>query len=215
MAIPRHPKQLWHSATLVTLVATIALLVWLSPAEQTLGDVVKLIYLHGALARTGLVTFGVAGLLGLATLVLNRPSLAAWCDATGKAALVFWIVYSLSSVVSTYMAWGVLIAWNEPRVVASIQALTAALLIAAINHFVAHPHFTAAANLLLGGLIWWLTQRATVIRHPLNPIGGSDSTTIKGFYAALLLACLLLAVSVAYWFHQRRVGVDRQELIDK
>jgi hypothetical protein len=192
------------------LLTLIALLVWLSPAEQTLGDVVKLIYLHGALARTGLVAFGAAGLLGLATLLVDRPSLATWCDAAGKAALAIWIVYALSSMISTYMAWGVLVAWSEPRVVASVQILAAALLIVGVNHFVAHPRFTAAANLLLGGLAWWLTQRAAIIRHPLNPIGESDSAAIKGFYAVLLLACLLLAAFVAYWFRQRTVRANER-----
>jgi hypothetical protein len=196
-------KQLWHTATFVALVAIIALLVWISPVEQTLGDVVKLIYLHGALARTGLVTFGSAGLLGLVALAVPRPALVAWCDAAGKAALAVWIVYSLSSMISTYMAWGVLIAWNEPRVVTSIQVLAAALLIAVVNHFVDHPRFTATTNLVLGGLAWWLTQRAAVIRHPLNPIGESDSAAIKGFYVALLLACFLLAAFVTYGFRQR------------
>ena len=195
--------QVKQVVILVGLLALIASLVWLSPAEQTLGNVVKLIYLHGALARTGLLAFGAAGLLGLVTLVAPRPSLAAWCDAAGKAALAIWIVYAMSSVISTYMAWGVLVAWSEPRVVASVQVLTVGLLIAGVNRFVAHPRFTAASNLLLGGLAWWLTQRAAVIRHPLNPIGGSDSVTIKGFYVALLLVCLLLTAFIAYWFRGR------------
>jgi hypothetical protein len=206
-ALPQQ-KQSWQMAIFVALVALIVLLVWLSPAEQTLGDVVKLIYLHGALARTGLVAFGAAGLLGLAALAVNRPSLAAWCDAAGKAALTVWIVYSLSSMVSTYMAWGIVIAWNEPRVVTSVQVLATALVVAGVNHFVAHPRFTAATNLILGGLAWWLTQRAAVIRHPFNPIGESDSAAIKGFYAALLLACFMLAALVTYWFRQRAEKVE-------
>jgi hypothetical protein len=106
-------------------------------------------------------------------------------------------------MISTYMAWGVLIAWNEPRVVASVQVLAAALLLAWANYFVDHPRFTAVTNLLMGVLAWWLTQRAAVIRHPLNPIGQSDSAAIKGFYIALLLACFALAAFVAHWFRQR------------
>jgi len=35
-------------------------------------------------------------------------------------------------------------------------------------------------------------------RHPLNPIGESDSVAIKGFYVALLLAAF-----IAYWFRGR------------
>ena len=73
-------------------------------------------------------------------LIVPRAALMAWCDAAGKTALGIWIVYALSSMISTYMAWGVLVAWNEPRVVASIQVLAAALLIAGVNHFVDHLH---------------------------------------------------------------------------
>jgi hypothetical protein len=197
------PSQRRNAIVFAALALIIALLVWFSPAEQTLGDVVKLIYLHGALARTGLAAFGAAGLLGLAALIAPRPALEAWSDAAAKAALGVWIIYALSSMISTYMAWGVLIAWNEPRVVASVQVLAAALLLAWANYFVDHPRFTAVTNLLMGVLAWWLTQRAAVIRHPLNPIGQSDSAAIKGFYIALLLACFALAAFVAHWFRQR------------
>jgi len=197
------PGRSWQVVAFFALVAVVGLLVWFSPAEQTLGNVVKLIYLHGALARTGLVAFGVAALFGLAALIVNRLSLLAWCEAAGKTAAVIWVVYALSSMISTYMAWGVLVAWNEPRVVASIQVLAVALLLTGVSRFVDQPRFTAATNLVMGGLAWWLTQRAAVVRHPLNPIGESDSTAIKGFYIALLLACLLLAADVAYWFRQR------------
>jgi len=72
-----------------------------------------------------------------------------------------------------------------------------------MSDFVAHPQFTAGTNLILGALAWWLTRRAATIRHPLNPIGESDSVAIKGFYMALLLACFLLAAFITYRFHQR------------
>jgi len=198
----------WQPVIFVALLLLIALLVWFSPAEQTLGDVVKLIYLHGALARTGLLFFGLAGFLGLMAIIANRQSLAAWCDASGKAALTIWIIYSVSSMISTYMAWGVLVAWGEPRVAASTQVLAVALLVTGVNHFVKEPRFTAATNLLLGGLAWWLTQQAAIVRHPLNPIGQSDSTAIKGFYIALLMACLALAALITYWFRQRRYSLS-------
>ena len=36
----------------------LAVALWLIPPEQTLGNVIKVIFLHGALVRVGLLTFG-------------------------------------------------------------------------------------------------------------------------------------------------------------
>ena len=62
--------------TIVPLVAAgllglLVLLVLLSPAETQLGDVVKLVYVHGALIWTGLIAFSIAGVLGLLALVVR------------------------------------------------------------------------------------------------------------------------------------------------
>ncbi|MDH7489962.1 MAG: hypothetical protein QHH80_10700, partial [Anaerolineae bacterium] len=102
----------------VWLIALAALLI-LSPSEKTLGDVVKLVYLHGALVRTGLLAFTAAGALGLAALLAHSDRVARWGEAVGHTALVVWTAYVLSSMVVTYLAWGVAIAWGEPRVRAS------------------------------------------------------------------------------------------------
>ena len=102
------------------------LLVWviLAPAETRLGNMVKLIYVHGALVWVGLVTFSVAGGLGVVALVMQH--LLGWTDrartwyhgtgAGGRAALIVWIAYALSAMIVTGLAWGQVIAWNEPRV---------------------------------------------------------------------------------------------------
>jgi len=183
--------------------AALAGLLILSPSEKTLGDVVKLVYLHGALVRTGLLAFTAAGILGLAALVDRRESTARWSEAVGHTALVVWTVYVLSSMVVTYLAWGVAIAWSEPRVRASAHIFLAAVAFWVLASIIQDRRATAALNAILGALAWALVRNAGVIIHPVDPIGGSASVAIKAFYAGIVACVILLAAELALWFAKR------------
>ena len=60
MTVIRNGQRRWVWPLLAGLAAILAVLLWLSPAEQTLGQTVKLVYLHGALVRTALVLFAIS-----------------------------------------------------------------------------------------------------------------------------------------------------------
>ena len=64
-----------RNRTLPLLAAGLLLLlsIWVAfaPAESRLGNLVKLVYVHGALVWTGLLTFSLAGLLGLVALAVR------------------------------------------------------------------------------------------------------------------------------------------------
>jgi hypothetical protein len=47
----------WKWSLLAGLGVILSVLLWLSPAELTLGQTVKRVYLHGALVRTAIVLF--------------------------------------------------------------------------------------------------------------------------------------------------------------
>jgi len=170
-----------------------------APAEAKLGQLIKLVYVHGALVMVGLVTFSVAGGLGLAALALRRR---AWYNGTwaaGVAALLVWIVYILSSMAVTGLTWGQVIAWNEPRVRASALILLAAVVLAVVTRLVGHRDFSAVVSLVMGIVPWILVRRAEAIRHPLDPIGGSESTSIQLFFVLTVVAVAGLVVSLIAW----------------
>ena len=185
--------------TLLLLALLIAVLLYLLPPEETLGNAIKAVFIHGALVEAGLLAFGAAGLLGLACLVRESEALHQWCLAVQKTTVVVWVAYAISSMVATYLAWGVAIAWNEPRVRVSANLLGAALIFLVLALWVRNRYLTGAANVVMAALAWGLTKGAINIRHPFNPIGTSDSATFKWLFAGTLVAVILMVVQTARW----------------
>jgi len=177
----------------------LAACVILAPPEALLGHLIKLVYIHGALVMVGLATFSVAGALGLLAFVVRRRVWYNGTWAAGLAALIVWIVYILSSMAVTGLAWGQVIAWNEPRVRASALILLAAVVFAVVARLVGHRDFTALVNLVMGIVPWVLVRRAEAIRHPLDPIGGSQSVSIQLFFVLIVVAVAGLALTFLAW----------------
>lgn len=194
-------ERLRKGLPLVAIVLAALLVIWvlLSPAESRLGNLVKLVYVHGALVWTGLLAFTVAGLLGLLALVVRHPTWYRGTQAAGLAALIVWGVYVISAIAVTGLTWGQLIAWNEPRVRATGLILLAAVVLFVVTRLVDQSAFTAVVNLAMGVVPWVVVRQADAIRHPVDPIGGSGSATIQGFYGLIVITVALLAGTLILW----------------
>jgi hypothetical protein len=201
-------------AAAVVLLFLLALWLVLAPAESRLGQVVKLVYVHGALVWTGLATFSVAGVLGLVALVAKhvvKPGApqagkgdraAAWYRATAaaaQAALGIWVVYALSSMAVTGLTWGQWIAWGEPRVRVTASILAAAIVVAVVARLVGDRDFQALGGVVMAVVPWVLVSRAEAVRHPADPIGGSGSAAIQGYYLLIVLTIAALAAILVAW----------------
>ncbi len=188
------------------LLALLAVLLILSPAERQLGNLIKVIYLHGALARVGLYALMLAGLPALVYLVRPRPALLRWSNALQAAGMIVFVVHFALSVIPTHETWGVWIAFDEPRTRMSLQIIGVGLLVIIVRHLIADRRFSAIANLLLGAAVLLLNLRTGVLRHPLNPIGDSTSSAIQLYYAGILLTCATLTALLAWWLSQRMMN---------
>jgi hypothetical protein len=177
--------------------------VGLAPAEAQLGNMIKLVYVHGALVWTGLLSFTVAGILGLVALGVRRPAWYRGTRAAGTAALIVWVLYVISSMAVTAMTWGQLIAWNEPRVRATGLILLAAVVLYIVVWLVDHDGFAAIVNIIMGVVPWVVVRQAGVIRHPVDPIGGSESAAIQGFYLLIVITVIALAATLIAWLWAR------------
>ncbi len=187
----------------VALCALLALWVVLAPAEARLGNVVKLVYVHGALVWAGLLTFSMAGVLGLVALLVRRPHWVRGTQAAGMAALVVWIAYVLSAMAVTGLTWGQIIAWNEPRVRITALILLTAVVLAIVSRLVDNRDFTAIVNLAMGIAPWVAVYQAQAIRHPVDPIGGSGSAAIQVYFLLILLTVVGLAATLIAWLWAR------------
>lgn len=188
------------------LLAVGALLLILMPNEATLGPVVKVVVLHGALVQVGLYAFGAAGILGAAWLFTRSDGVLAWCKAVQQTAVVVWIAYVLSSMVSTYMAWGQWIAWDEPRVRSSAYVLLLALAALGITWWVGDALFTALINVAVAVVVWYLVKGAGVIRHPIDPLGPSTDGVFRAYALGLLVIALCLTALLAWTLYDRSMS---------
>ena len=99
----------------------------------------------------------------------------------------------------TGLTWGQIIAWNEPRVQATGLILLAALALYVVARLVANDEFTAIVSVLMGIVPWVVVRQAGVIRHPVDPIGGSESAAIQTYYGLILLTVVGLALTLIAW----------------
>lgn len=181
----------------------ILLLLFLLPPERILGDVIKLVLLHGALVRAGLIAFAIAGVLGIFCLFSANPLWLRWCLATQVTALLLWIANMTSSSIATRLAWGEWIAWGEPRVWATIHVLWLAVACLLLVLWLNQRFFTGITNILVAALTWGLIRGASLVRHPFDPLGSSNSLTYQAMYLAMVLVLLVMAWQYARWLHHR------------
>lgn len=186
-------------------VAGLAVALWLIPPEQTLGNVIKVIFLHGALVRVALLTFTAAGVISLGFILTRRIEWYAWAMAAQKGAVLLWIVYALISSISTWLSWGEWVAWDEPRVRASVHVLWFSIACLLLVLWMGNRVFAAVVNLLVTGVIWILIRGATIIRHPFDPIGASGSETYQTLYWVMVAALLWLTVLLMRRLYQREI----------
>ena len=200
----------WRVPLLISLCLLAALLLWLSPGERTLGQVVKLVYLHGALVRTAVTLFAVSLPVNVVALINRQENWLAWGKALSWAAIGIWLAHTLASMITTYAAWGVFIAWEEPLTRFTFNLAGVGLVVLVVTQLVANPRFSALVFLLLAGVVLLLLPRLGIIQHPLDPIGTSTSVTIRIFYAAILVTALAIAGLVVVWFHDRFLGLPEE-----
>jgi hypothetical protein len=186
---------------LVLLLAAVALLTTVGPSEKTLGQGVRIVYLHGAWVWTALVAFLTAGVFGLVGLITKKPASHRWSRAWGWTGLLFWISYLPVSI------WAMKTSWNglylsEPRWrLALIFAVTGLLLQTGLA-LLDTPAWTSAGNLLYIAVLLVTLANTPNVMHPPAPVLNSDSLLIRGYFFVLLAIMSLAAWQIARLWQQ-------------
>ncbi|MFQ5340990.1 MAG: hypothetical protein ACE5F6_05530 [Anaerolineae bacterium] len=188
--------------SLLLIAAVIALVLVVAPLDRVLGDVSRLVYLHGAMVWVALAGFTVAGILGVTHLLTDKPAWHRWSQGVERSAILFWGGYLPLSVVAADLAWNGVF-WAEPRWAMAAQIFIVAVAFQVGGALLDNPQVKSTLNALMAGAVWWLLLRTPLIIHPDNPIGTSDSVGIKLAFASLVILCGLAALQIARWLRPR------------
>lgn len=179
-----------------------AALAILAPAERTLGDGIRWVYVHVSLVWAGSAALAVAGLLGTAALVSGSAGVSAWTRAVWHAGLVVFALGIAFSLVAARVNWGAVFL-AEPRMVAALRILAMAVILAVLDSWLARPRLTGALALLTAGLLAWQIGGAQLVMHPRDPIRQASAVGIQATFAIGFLIGAALTVSAALALHGR------------
>jgi hypothetical protein len=187
----------------VLAVLLIASLTAIGPEERTLGENVRIVYLHGAWVLTAEIILALAGIAGLLGILFRRETAHRWSAALGRTGMFFWVTYLPLSL------WAMQANWNgmflaEPRFrLAVIFAVTGVLLQIGLT-LIGKPVLTSLANVLyFAALEISLRQAAYVMHPPPSPIFSSGALSIQLYFIGLIFLTLAAAYYMTRWWLAR------------
>ncbi len=185
---------------LLALTFLLMLLLYFSPAEETLGSNVKLIYFHASIAQSGIIFFILAGILALFS--LKKMSFFSWSKAFELMAFTLWIVQSLLGALIMKLVWGGFL-WSEPKVKTSLIILFGVLVLAIFSEFFREPKFLSIAYVVMSITVLVALATTKDVFHPKNAIGSSPSLELKVFFGAIFLTIFSISFILStFWRKQ-------------
>jgi heme exporter protein C len=191
---------------------TVWLGLWVTPPDETQGDLVRLVYIHPGVAWVALyLAFGLAAVASLLYLWPRTRSL--FWDRLAAAAVEVGVVFNVCTLISGSIwgrpTWGVWWAWDA-RLTSTAVLLVLFLGYLALRRVPAEPDVRAKRSAFVAlfaavdipivhfSVLWWKTlhQGATVLNPDLSPtIHGSMAwTLLLGFVALTLVFVWMLLV---------------------
>ena len=184
----------------LVVLATLGLaLAWATPNDATLKNTSKVVYIHGALVWTSMLTLTAAGVIGLAAVVamaIKRDNVMhAWALALGRTGLIFWATYLPVSMLASQMAWNAVFL-AEPRYTTAFRVLAVGAIVQVLVFLFNRPAISSVLHVAQAVLLWVMLLTTPSILHPDNAILRSVPS-IQFFFGLIVLACGLAALQVA------------------
>ncbi len=186
-------RTLWIPlAALFVMIAALLLM----PPERHLGRLLALIYVHGTLVRTGIVLFVMGAIAGAIALIKDSPDAWAWTYALQATSLGAWLSGFIISFYPSYVTWGTLVAWSEPRTQMVVKVIAIATMVFLVARWLGDRRIVAGASVVIGLIVPLLVWRTGVIRHPIDPVGTSPSVALRTAYTVALFCMIVIGVWV-------------------
>ncbi len=179
---------------LLVTMAGIAALTFISPAEQSLGSHVRIVYLHGAWVWAALVTLWLMGI------ILQRTSLHIWSRAFGRIGMILWVTYLPISLWAMQANWNGLFL-DEPRWQIAVVFAVSGILMQVGLSLLEKPIWASICNLFFVSTLVPVLTYTQEVMHPSSPIFRSESQNIQGFFMALLGLTLFAAWQASRWWY--------------
>ena len=189
------PKTLWLVLGALALAAGI--LLWLAPAEKTLGQGIKIVYVHVAFMWAGMLCLTLAGVLGGGVLLWARQTWQPWAHAIGWVGLGLFAAGVGMSLLAAHINWGGIF-WAEPRMLAALNILAIGVIVQNANGWLPGLRVRGLLNVGLAAFLTWSVLSTPLILHPRNPIHSSASLAIQLTFVGLFVLCSL-AAAVVVW----------------
>jgi hypothetical protein len=179
----------------------VALGIALVPPDKILGANVRLVFFHGAVTWTGIVTTSFSGLAGLGHLIFGRPGASVgWRSLTLGTS--FWVASLIISFPVMIRAWGG-VPWNEPKLLMSAEIVAALLIAWAGSLIFDRPRVTAVLSVVAATLMGVLLVTTPGAFHPDNPIMSSGDTRFIGSFLLVAAGFVTVAVGVLLFGRNR------------
>ncbi len=189
-------KQLWIP---LALVMSLIILVWRAPVEQSLGQGIKIVYVHVGLIWAAMLGFAINGLLGLAVAITNNKKLAAWMETIGRVTLGVFVTSVLVSLLAEVVNWGGIF-WQEPRNMAVFAVTAVAVIVLVLQSWLPWRRVHGLLHLGLAAYVFLTLPSAAMVMHPENPGRSSGSLGIQSaFWGTAVLAFLIGVWFVVYF----------------
>jgi hypothetical protein len=183
----------------ITLLVLMFLLVWRAPVEQSLGQGIKIVYVHVGLIWAGMLGFALNGLLGLVVAVTGSKKLSDWLHVIGLVSLGVFVVSVIVSLVAEQVNWGGIF-WQEPRNTAVFSVTAVAIIVLVLNSWLPWQRVQGLLAAGLAAFAILTLPSAPMIMHPENPARASSSMGIQyGFYGVFVLVVLMGAWFVLHY----------------
>jgi hypothetical protein len=197
------PRRLFWSV-MGGLLSLAVILLLLSPAEKTLGEGIRSVYLHVAFTWTGLVGIGVSGLIGIGTIIRPHTRLVDWMNTIGLVALIMFAIGLVLSILAAAINWGAVF-WQEPRTAGAMEIIALGVIVQFLSMLPIHNRIKGLLFVLLVGFTAWSVSTTPRVLHPGDAARTSASTSIRLTFFGLFA----VVSAVAAWIVVQRQSVSR------
>lgn len=186
----------------VLLLVMMAVAVWLSPEERTLGTRIRIVYVHVAFVWAGLAGILITAILSLSVFLQIRDQrIEKLLPILSFVSVVCFAIGFLLSLAAAQINWGGIF-WSEPRLTASLRVLSLAVIVQILAVWFPNLRFRAVLYIALLLFAVPTTMAARNAIHPSNAIFSSDSNSFAIATLTLMSLVILLALWVINWRYQ-------------